>query len=585
MQERTISGVNFPAIDQNPINPIDLQQTTEGNNLFPVFLKTEALRLLIIGGGVVGLEKLSAVLVNAPATPVKLVSITICKEIRELALLHSNLSLEERAYQLSDLDNCDLIIAALNEPAAAAGIRRDATAAGRLLNVADNPVLCDFYLSAVVRKGDLKIAISTNGKSPTLAKRLKEILNESIPAEVDGLMENLHTLRLRLTGDFHSKVIKLNEITRMLVSGDELPENTAPDVNKWIADNHAVSRGPVPEISQTNSSHTGSGNGLANPGALHESLHAAEAVQPLRGPQSWGFKGKTEKLSTARLISWIAIALFFMILGALVFHLAVVNNLINRTGELASRLNPKFYWMVLTGFAAQIIAGSLGMGFGVICTTVLLSLGISLPAISSSIHTAETFASGVSGYSHWKFGNVNKKLFKSLILPGVSGAIIGAVILSIYGDKYAAYIRPILALYTLFLGIKILGNAFQKKIVKQKIKNVLILAGAGGFIDSFGGGGWGPLVTSSFIAQGRSPRYVVGSVSLSKFFVSLASALTFFSMMGISNWEVIAGLLLGGITGAPISAKLAGLIPTKSMFVAVGILVIICSLRLLVKSF
>ena len=291
------------------------------------------------------------------------------------------------------------------------------------------------------------------------------------------------------------------------------------------------------------------------------------------------------RLTGARIISWIGIALFFMILGALVFQLSAVNIFLARLGNFASQLNAKFYWMVLTGFAAQIIAGSLGMGFGVICTTILLSLGISLPAISSSIHTAETFASGVSGYSHYKFGNVNKKLFKSLILPGVIGAIIGAVILSLYGDKYAAYIKPVLALYTLFLGLKILGNAFQKKIIKKKVKNILVLAGAGGFIDSFGGGGWGPLVTSSFIAQGRSPRFVVGSVSLSKFFVSLASALTFFSMMGISNWEVIVGLLIGGITGAPISAKLAGLIPTKSMFIAVGILVILCSLRLLIKSF
>jgi len=508
----------------------DLQKPTGGNRLFPVFLKTETLRLVIIGGGVVGLEKLRAVLMNAPATPIKLISITICEEIKELATEYKNLELFERPYSIADFEFCDLIIAAVNDQQMATTIRDDAKFAGRLVNVADNPALCDFYLSAVVQKGDLKIAISTNGKSPTLAKRLKEILADTLPVEIDSLMHNLQTLRLRLSGDFNSKVIRLNEITRMLVENDSPPENLAPQVS--------------------NSREITSG-----------------------------------RLTGARIISWIGIALFFMILGALVFQLSAVNIFLARLGNFASQLNAKFYWMVLTGFAAQIIAGSLGMGFGVICTTILLSLGISLPAISSSIHTAETFASGVSGYSHYKFGNVNKKLFKSLILPGVIGAIIGAVILSLYGDKYAAYIKPVLALYTLFLGLKILGNAFQKKIIKKKVKNILVLAGAGGFIDSFGGGGWGPLVTSSFIAQGRSPRFVVGSVSLSKFFVSLASALTFFSMMGISNWEVIVGLLIGGITGAPISAKLAGLIPTKSMFIAVGILVILCSLRLLIKSF
>lgn len=510
---------------------------TDGNHLFPVFLKTETLKLLIIGGGIVGLEKLTAVLANAPATPVKLISITINDQIRQLATEFENLELIERAYSIADFEACDLIIAAVNDQHVATCIRDDAKMARRLVNVADNPALCDFYLGAVVQKGDLKIAISTNGRSPTLAKRLKEILAESIPSEVDNLMQNLQTLRLRLKGDFNSKVIKLNEITRMLVEQDS----------------------------------------AAEPETFHQNTVAhsfSQVNDRLAG-----------KITGARIISWIAIALFFMILGALVFRIAAVNLFIDRAGNFASHLNAKFYWMVVTGFAAQIIAGSLGMGFGVICTTILLSLGISLPAISSSIHTAETFASAVSGYSHYKFGNVNMKLFKSLILPGVIGAIIGAIILSLYGDKYAAYIRPVLALYTLFLGVKILGNAFQKKIIKKKVKNILVLAGAGGFIDSFGGGGWGPLVTSSFIAQGRSPRFVVGSVSLSKFFVSLASALTFFSMMGISNWEVIAGLLLGGITGAPISAKLAGLIPTKSMFIAVGILVILCSVRLLVKSF
>lgn len=559
MQEIQETGqtIQSESAEGSELHRKDHTADSGGNRLFPVFLKTETLRLLVIGGGVVGAEKLRAVLANAPATPVRLVSIEINEEIRGLAEEFANLTLFQRPYEYADFADCDLVIAAVNDEATAAGVRHDAKRAGRLVNVADNPALCDFYLSAVVQKGNLKIAISTNGKSPTLAKRLKEILNETLPAEVEDLMGNLQTLRIRLKGDFNSKVIRLNEITRMLVEKD----NEAP------ATETSVAEAPIAE-------------------SLIARAHIAEAPAATQNSSANSLNELLAgRLTAARIISWLAIALFFMILGALVFRIAAVNTFIEHAGTYASHLNAKFYWMVLTGFAAQIIAGSLGMGFGVICTTILLSLGISLPAISSSIHTAETFASGVSGYSHWKFGNVNKKLFKSLILPGVTGAIIGAVILSLYGDKYAAYIRPVLALYTLFLGVKILGNAFQKKIVKQKIKNVLILAGAGGFIDSFGGGGWGPLVTSSFIAQGRSPRFVVGSVSLSKFFVSLASALTFFSMMGISNWEVIAGLLLGGITGAPISAKLAGLIPTKSMFIAVGILVILCSLRLLVKSF
>jgi uncharacterized membrane protein YfcA len=154
---------------------------------------------------------------------------------------------------------------------------------------------------------------------------------------------------------------------------------------------------------------------------------------------------------------------------------------------------------------------------------VLNSMGISLPAISGSIHTAEMFSSGVSGYSHYRFGNVNKKLFKALLIPGIIGAVAGAFLLSKFGDEYAKYFRPALAAYTLFLGVKILIAAFRRNRKNKKVKRVGWLAGAGGFLDSFGGGGWGPLVTSTLISKGRTPRYVIGSVSITEFFVTLSS--------------------------------------------------------------
>ncbi|MCH5714815.1 sulfite exporter TauE/SafE family protein [Niabella hibiscisoli] len=183
--------------------------------------------------------------------------------------------------------------------------------------------------------------------------------------------------------------------------------------------------------------------------------------------------------------------------------------------------------MLAAGFVAQLVDGALGMGYGVASTTILLSAGVSPAAISGSIHTAEMFASGASGYSHYKFGNVNKKLFKTLLLPGVIGAIAGAVLLVYLGEKYADWIKPLLACYTLFLGVKILSNAFKKKVQKKKFKRYGALAGAGGFLDSFGGGGWGPLVTTTLITKGRTPRFVIGSVSLTEFFVTLSSAFTF----------------------------------------------------------
>ncbi len=243
-----------------------------------------------------------------------------------------------------------------------------------------------------------------------------------------------------------------------------------------------------------------------------------------------------------------------------------------------------FGWMVLAGFVAQMVDGALGMGYGVISTTVLLSTGLNPAAISGSIHTAEMFSSGASGFSHYKFGNINKKLFKTLLLPGVLGAVIGAVLLVYLGETYGEWLRPVLSVYTLFLGSRILLNAFKKRTENRKVKNAGWLAGAGGFLDSFGGGGWGPLVTSTLIAKGKTPRYIIGTVSLTEFFVTFGSALTFFILLGTSHMQTIAGLIIGGLAAAPIAARFAGKLNTKSILISVGILVIVSSVRTIYKT-
>ena len=248
-----------------------------------------------------------------------------------------------------------------------------------------------------------------------------------------------------------------------------------------------------------------------------------------------------------------------------------------------SNIDKSFYLFMLAGFLAQMVDGAVGMGYGVTSTSMLMSMGVPPAAISGSVHTAEIFSSAVSGYSHYRFGNVNKKLFKVLVIPGVLGAVAGAGMLVWMGDKYGNLIKPFLAAYCMILGFRILYQAYKRNKKNKKVKKAGWLAGAGGFLDSFGGGGWGPLVTSTLISKGRSPQYVIGSVSLSEFFVTLSSAMSFFVFIGITHWQVIMGLMIGGAVAAPLAAKLAGKLPVRTMLICVGLMVIIWSIRVLVK--
>ncbi|MNQ69516.1 Sulfite exporter TauE/SafE [compost metagenome] len=287
---------------------------------------------------------------------------------------------------------------------------------------------------------------------------------------------------------------------------------------------------------------------------------------------------------------WKRIAYFCLfILAALFIGYAITSYLSYESviafgKELYGQIDDQFLWMLAVGFLAQMVDGALGMGYGVVSTTLLLSGGLNPAVISGSIHTAEMFSSGASGFSHYRFGNVNKKLFKTLLIPGVLGAIAGALLLGYAGEAFSQYIRPVISAYTLALGIKILSNAFKEKPKPQKVKRAGWLAGAGGFLDSFGGGGWGPLVTSTLISKGRTPKYVIGSVSLTEFFVTMASAVTFFFILGVSHWQSILGLIVGGVAAAPIAARLVGKLPMKKMFIGVAVIVILSSLRIIWNS-
>lgn len=245
-----------------------------------------------------------------------------------------------------------------------------------------------------------------------------------------------------------------------------------------------------------------------------------------------------------------------------------------------------FYWMMLVGFLAEIVAGSMGMGYGVICTTTLLFLNIPPHIVSASIHSAESFTTAAGSISHVKLKNVSKNLVKKLAIPAVVGAIIGALCLTYLGEYYSKITKTIIAFYTLYLGFQILSNAFKKKQSKslKRKTNLTRLGLIGGFIDSFAGGGWGPLVTGTLIKNSFTPRFAVGSSTVAKFILTLTAAVTFFFTLGIQHWNIILGLLLGGIVTAPFSAMLTSKLPVKSMFIVIGLLVIIMSSITIYKS-
>lgn len=185
-----------------------------GNVLFPIFLKLEEMNVLLVGGGNVAVEKMEAILKNSPATKISVVSPMFREEMLALSQEHSNIELINRKFSLSDLDNRDIVFLATDNSSLHVTIKQETKRRKILTNVADTPALCDFYLSSVVRKGDLKIAISSNGKSPTITKRIREYLEDSLPDNTQELLDNLAAIRDQLRDDFQHKVNRLNEITK-----------------------------------------------------------------------------------------------------------------------------------------------------------------------------------------------------------------------------------------------------------------------------------------------------------------------------------------------------------------------------------
>lgn len=235
----------------------------------------------------------------------------------------------------------------------------------------------------------------------------------------------------------------------------------------------------------------------------------------------------------------------------------------------------------VAGFVAQMIDGTLSMGYGVSATTLLLSFGVPPAAASASVHTAEVVATAFSAWNHWRLKNVIASFVRKLLIPGVLGAIAGAYILTrVPGDV----VRPFMAAYLLIMGAIILAKAWRRTVHVGSDKHLTPLGLAGGFCDAIGGGGWGPIVAGTLLARGNEPRTTIGSVAFSEFFVTFAASATLLLTIGVTNWLPIAGLALGGAIASPLAARLTGRIPARPLMIAVGVMVILLSVRTIVLA-
>ncbi|HZB38989.1 MAG TPA: sulfite exporter TauE/SafE family protein [Beijerinckiaceae bacterium] len=241
-----------------------------------------------------------------------------------------------------------------------------------------------------------------------------------------------------------------------------------------------------------------------------------------------------------------------------------------------------FLLFVIIGFAAQLIDGAIGMAYGLASTTILLSMGVAPATASASVHTAEVFTTAASSLSHWRLGNVDKTLFRRLVIPGVIGGACGAYLLSsVPGET----IRPFVGVYLAIMGAVILWRALRRRYgTLAEPKQVEALGLAGGFLDAVGGGGWGPIVASSLISQGKKARLAIGSTNAAEFLVTVTISGTFVLTIGLELWPIILGLTLGGMLAAPFAAYVTRSLPDRPLMIIVGVIITLLSIRELVRS-
>lgn len=231
-------------------------------------------------------------------------------------------------------------------------------------------------------------------------------------------------------------------------------------------------------------------------------------------------------------------------------------------------ITPEFGWLVVAGFAAQLVNGSVGMGYGLVTSSCLAALGFPPAITSAAVHGALVATTGVSSASHAWFRNLDRKVFFSLLVPGVIGGVVGASILAHIPTRI---IQPFVWGYLLITSLFVLGRVILRR--KPVALHGRVLGAVAGFLDAVGGGGWGTITTSTLIARGMPPRFAIGTANAVEFFVTLAISVTLWFQIGPVHYDVVLALLIGGAAAAPLAAWLTRHAPARAAATAVGLLV------------
>jgi uncharacterized protein len=236
-----------------------------------------------------------------------------------------------------------------------------------------------------------------------------------------------------------------------------------------------------------------------------------------------------------------------------------------------------FWYAVMIGLLAQTIDGALGMAFGLTSNSFLLSIGATPAAASGAVHVAEIFTTAASGTAHLRFNNIDKPLLIKIVFPGALGGVLGVLLITSVNSQI---LKPLVACYLFLMGVIILLKAFKKilPIPPNRLKHLKKLALSGGFLDAVGGGGWGPIVTSSLIGQGNCPRKTIGTVNAAEFFIALVTGIGFIFLGAIEHWALVCGLIVGGLFAAPFAAFLTSRLNVRVLLIVVGLLIMILSL-------